>query len=202
MALTAKERQQVLGLAIVVALAAGAVFWMYWRTPTVERIAVVRDSLETLNAEVTTARRDLARGTVENLQERIQYYEATLERLRALAPDPNEVTTLIDDISARARQRGVEIGELAPLTVEQLDAFEVHRYRFTVYGHYNDIGAFLSDIASLPRVMVPADLSLTPADAISQRTYGDTTGALIQAQFQLRTFVKPVGGGGGAGGNR
>lgn len=200
MAMTSQERQRLLVLAILVAVAAGAAFWIYWRAPSVARAGVLRDSVETLTAEVANARRDLARGTVEDLQASIRYYEATLERLRELAPDPNEVTTLIDDISRRSRERGIAIGELAPLTVDRRDAFEVHRYRFTVYGHYDEIGGFLSDIATLRRVMVPSDLSLVPADPVNQRTFGDTTGALIQARFQLHTFVKPVNRESGAGG--
>ena len=190
MALGAKERQQLLIFAIVAAVAGAAVFWVYWRGPTQTRVLVLRDSVQTLNAEVTTARRDLARGTVSDLQERIRYYEGMLENLRALAPDPNEVTTLIDDISARSRQRGVEIAALAFMPVERRDAFEVYRYRFTVFGHYDEIGAFLSDIASLRRVMVPDELELVLAEEEEHRTYGDTTGALIKANFQLRTFVK------------
>ncbi len=202
MALSAKERQQALGLAIVLAIAAAIAFWVYWRGPSQARATALRDSVETLTAEVTTARRDLARGTVDDLQGRIQYYEGMLLGLRALAPDPNEVTTLIDDISARSRARGVEIAALNPLPVESGAAFETHRYRFTVFGHYDQIGAFLSDIASLRRVMVPVELTLVPANDNDRRTYADTTGALIQADFLLRTFVKPVPEEGGSSGGR
>ncbi len=194
MALSAKERQQVLGLAIALAVAGGIAFWMYWRAPKQAHVAALRDSVQTLTAEVTTARRDLARGTVDDLQERIRYYQGVLVNLRQLAPDPNEVTTLIDDITEQSRRRGVQIAGISPMPVEKREAFDVYRYRFTVFGHYDEIGAFLADIASLRRVMVPEDLTLVPADQANQRTYSDTTGALIQADFELRTFVKPVGG--------
>ena len=70
--------------------------------------------------------------------------------------------------------------------------FNIVRYRWTVMGHYDQIGVMMSDIAQLSRIMVPYDLSLEPAADVTQRTLGDTTGALLQAEFNLRTFVKPV----------
>ncbi|MBI3082688.1 MAG: type 4a pilus biogenesis protein PilO, partial [Gemmatimonadetes bacterium] len=70
----------------------------------------------------------------------------------------------------------------------------------SVIGHYDEIGEFLADVASLRRIMVPLEVAVTRASQTAANTYRDTTGALAQATFQLRTFVKPgaadtVGGG-------
>jgi Tfp pilus assembly protein PilO len=73
-----------------------------------------------------------------------------------------------------------------------------------VLGRYDDIGAFLSDIASLRRIMVPHQVSLTLATDQAQQAVGDTSGALLQAAFQLKAYVKrpALEGEGGAGGDR
>jgi Tfp pilus assembly protein PilO len=125
--------------------------------------------------------------------------------MKELVPTGNEVTTLIDEISVRAKNNGIEIGNFNPLGVEPGANFDVDRYRWIVYGHYNQIGALMTDIAQLSRIMVPYDVSLTHASALEQTAYADTTGALVRAQFLLRTFVKPqqvLGAGGGEGGDR
>ena len=82
--------------------------------------------------------------------------------------------------------------------------FDIDRYRWVVFGHYNQIGVLMSDIAQLSRIMVPYDLSLPVASETDQRAFADTTGAMIRAQFMLRTFVKPQASQaqGGDGGDR
>jgi hypothetical protein len=37
---------------------------------------------------------------------------------------------------------------------------------------------------------VPYDLKLDPANTTAAKALGDTTGALLEAKFQVRTYVK------------
>jgi type IV pilus assembly protein PilO len=196
MALSQKDRQQLLVFAILLALGGGAAFWFLWRAPRVEQISSLEVEIDSLHTVVDSARRDLASGTVESLRQRIAGYEGSLSLMRRLVPLENEVPRLIDDIASRATLRGVQIQEINPQSVDAAGMFNVHRYRVSVVGHYDQIGEFLADIASLPRIMVPYDLTLGTAPLTAQVTYGDTTGALLQGQFQLRTFVKPPSPGG------
>ncbi|MBI2536578.1 MAG: type 4a pilus biogenesis protein PilO [Gemmatimonadetes bacterium] len=200
MALDAKQRQQLLGFAIFLAVVAVVAFWMYWRAPKVAEMAGMRIRIDSLQARVDSARRDLASGTVEALRRRVRDFEASLGVMRTLVPTGAEVPSLIDDVSARAKRRGVEIAEITPMSPDPGRPFETHRYRFSVIGHYDEIGEFLADVASLRRIMVPLEVAVTRASQTAANTYRDTTGALAQATFQLRTFVKPgaadtVGGG-------
>ncbi|MBI2073196.1 MAG: type 4a pilus biogenesis protein PilO [Gemmatimonadetes bacterium] len=200
MALDAKQRQQLLGFAIFLAVVAVVAFWMYWRAPKVAEMAGMRIRIDSLQARVDSARRDLASGTVEALRRRVRDFEASLGVMRTLVPTGAEVPSLIDDVSARAKRRGVEIAEITPMSPGPGRPFETHRYRFSVIGHYDEIGEFLADVASLRRIMVPLEVAVTRASQTAANTYRDTTGALAQATFQLRTFVKPgaadtVGGG-------
>mgnify|MGYP003462221903 FL=1 len=68
--------------------------------------------------------------------------------------------------------------------------FNTYTYNMSVLGHYDEIGEFLADIASLPRIIVPQGVSMAPAPSTSAKVMGDTTGALLEAKFQIRTFVK------------
>jgi len=203
MAMGDKERKQLFGLLIVLPIIGIVAFWIYVRTPKAEEAAELQHSIDSLQAAVDTARTDLAGGTVEQLKQRIADYEGSLTLMRRLVPTNNEVAQLIDNISDRAKLRNVEIADLSPLGYEAAGRFQVARYRFVVLGHYDELGGFLSDIASLPRIMVPHQLSLAQATEQTAQSFGDTTGSLLQATFQLRTFVKqpPVGetGNGGTG---
>jgi type IV pilus assembly protein PilO len=205
MAMTTKERQQALGVAIILAIAAGVAFWILWRSPRVAEQEQLQTQIDSLTRQVDAARQDLATGTVESIRQRSADFEVTLERMKELVPTGNDVATLIDEIANRARRNGVEIGQMGAPVEEIAEPFNIVRYRWTVVGHYNQVGVMMSDIAQLSRIMVPYELSLEPASDVTQRTLGDTTGALLQAEFNLRTFVKPaqaIEPEGGAGGDR
>src|SRR6266550_2115114 len=122
-------------------------------------------------------------------------------------PPGEEVAALIDDISTKAKVRGVTIGRIEPQPVEAGPPFDTYRYRLEIIGHYDQLGEFLSDIASLPRIIVPQDVILKAAAQQAQKLLGDTLGALLEAQFGIRTFVKAAAPAGapakkGAGGAR
>jgi type IV pilus assembly protein PilO len=205
MAMTTKERQQALGVAIILAIAAGVAFWMLWRAPRVAEQEQLQTQIDSLTRQVDAARQDLATGTVESIRQRNADFEVTLERMKELVPTGNDVATLIDEIANRARRNGVEIGQMGAPVEEIAVPFNIVRYRWTVLGRYDQVGVMMSDIAQLSRIMVPYELSLEPASEVTQRTLGDTTGALLQAEFNLRTFVKPaqaIEPEGGAGGDR
>jgi type IV pilus assembly protein PilO len=156
-----------------------------------ERVAAVRDTIGQLQAATDSAKRELARGSVEDLRKRLETYRGSLSLLRRLVPERNEVPNLLDDISSRGRIRGVTLSQVVPLPVEAGPApFNTYKYNMSVIGRYDQIGQFLADVASLQRIIVPYDLSLDQAQANAAKALGDTSGTLLEAKFQVRTYVK------------
>ena len=196
MALTEKDRKQIYLLLIVLAVGGSAAFWFLWRAPKAEEVRALQVEVDSLQARVDAAKADLARGTVEELRERMAVYERSLGLMRRLVPTDNEVPQLIDDIASRAALRGVNIAEFSRQSQEPGGMFDTYRYRLQVFGHYDQIGEFLSDVASLPRIMVPYSVSITPTVAQQAQFFADTTGAMLQATFMVRTFVKSTMAGG------
>lgn len=193
MALLPQDRQsQYMLLITLLMVIIGYVFWTYWQQPTAARIAETRTTIDSLQTIIDRAKADLASGTVEDLRRKVEEYRALLSVMRRLVPEKNEVPALIDDISTKAKVRGVTIGRLEPLAVENAGAFDTYRYRLEILGHYDQLGEFLSDVASLPRIIVPQDLALKPAQQQAQKVLGDTLGSLLEAQFMIRTYVKSV----------
>jgi Tfp pilus assembly protein PilO len=70
----------------------------------------------------------------------------------------------------------------------------------SVIGQYDQIGQFLADVASLQRIIVPYDLTVTAANSSAAKVLGDSTETLLEARFQVRTFVKSPGQEGDASG--
>ncbi|MGH7582465.1 MAG: type 4a pilus biogenesis protein PilO [Gemmatimonadales bacterium] len=152
----------------------------------------LRDSIKVLHARIDTAKKDLATQSVEDVTKRVAEYQASLALLKTLVPTQRDVNNLLDDVTTRSRVRGVRITSFVPGQPLQGPApFDTWSYDFTVVGHYHPIAEFLTDIASLRRIMVPGGVHLTGANSQQARAFGDTT-AMVEAHFTVRTYVKPT----------
>jgi type IV pilus assembly protein PilO len=76
--------------------------------------------------------------------------------------------------------------------------FDTYAYKVAVVGRYDQIGEFLADIASLRRIIVPYDVVMIAAPQAQAQALGDNSKAMLEAKFQVRTYVKgqaaPEGG--------
>lgn len=154
-------------------------------------VEALQDTLNAVQAQTDSAKRELAKGTAEDLRKELESHRASLALLRQMVPERNEVPNLLDAISTRAKIRGVNLAQVVPLPeTPGPTPFNTYTYNMSVLGHYDEIGEFLADIASLPRIIVPQGVTMIPAAAASAKVLGDTSGALLEAKFQIRTFVK------------
>lgn len=160
-------------------------------TQAKDTIAARKKTIDSLVAMTDSAKKILAQGSVDDLRRRLEGYRSSLELMRRLVPDRNEVANLMDEISTRAKIRGVQVAQFMPMAPEPGPApFETYRYQYSVVGRYDQLGEFLSDVASLQRIIVPVDLNLNTVDLGRAKALGDSTGSLLEARFQIRTFVK------------
>ena len=168
------------------------------------RAQAAEDSLAAITAQTDSVKRLLTSGSSEELAKQTEAYRGILETLRMLVPEAGEVPGLIDAISTRAKIRGVHLAVFTPEPVENgPEPFNTYRYKVSVIGHYDNIGEWLTDVAGLPRIIVPTNITLRAANAASARALGDTSKAMLEAALQVKTYVKAAnkgesGGGGGA----
>jgi type IV pilus assembly protein PilO len=185
-----------LGLAALVGYIAytGAVIQMVGINGLAARnahVAAVRDTITRLEAATDSAKKELARGTVADVRKRLESYRSSLSLLRRLVPERNEVPNLLDDISTRGKIRGVTLSQVVPQAVEPGPTpFNTYKYNMSVIGKYDQIGQFLADVASLQRIIVPYDLTVAIANSTAAKALGDSTGTMLEAKFQIRTYVK------------
>src|SRR2546422_1294710 len=171
----------------------GLGLWPYAHSPQRAKINATSREVDSLAEIVRRAKEDLASGTVDDLRRKVAEYEADLTLMRRLVPEQNEVATLLENISTRAKVRGVTLGKFQPLAVEPGHPFDTYRYRFEVDGHFDQLGEFLTDVASLQRIMGPQDLTLHEATQQTQRLLSDTLGGLLEVGLVVRTYVKAAG---------
>lgn len=197
--------------AIIITLALGYIAWsddvlqyvglqgIQTRRATVQ---AMQDSVVAIRAQTDSVKSLVASGRVEELRARVESYRGSLALLRQFVPEGNEVPDLIDAITTRGKSRGVTFATFTPQPVEAGPApYETHSYQIAVIGRYDQVGTFLADIASLPRIIVPENLSLAAAPAGSGAVLGDTSRALLEARFRIRTYVKASSSAGVSGGN-
>jgi type IV pilus assembly protein PilO len=155
------------------------------------RVVAIRDTITRFEAATDSAKKELARGSVADVRKRLESYRANLLLLRRLVPERNEVPNLLDDISTRSKIRGVTLSQVVPQPVEAGPVpFDTYSYQMSVIGRYDQIGQFLADVASLQRIIVPYNLSVAAANQTAAKALGDSTGSMLEARFQVRTYVK------------
>lgn len=184
-------------------IAAAALYFGYSGTPIggipgVAQLAKTRDSLQhqidSLSNEIEQGQRLVRQGALAQLERHLAEYRATLDLMRQLVPAGEEIPNLLDDISSRAKVRGANIHVFIPAALESGSPFDTKRARLTATGQFDQLGEFLSDIASLPRIIVPYELKLERIQLPASDTTHNRSGTILQASFQIRTYVKPAPG--------
>jgi len=154
---------------------------------------VLQARIDSLKRQVNDAKRAMATGALPQLERALANYQATLDLMRRLVPVSTEIPDLLDDVASRARIRGAAVVNFVPAyPPESGSPFDTQRARFTVTGQYDQIGEFLSDVASLPRIIVPYDIHIQRLNS-GPTTPSDTAHAhlnTLQLTFSIRTYVK------------
>jgi len=189
-----KTRKNVLyGTLLLVAVSG----FFYLKVYTPRKAA--NEALETSLARIeqsNSAARGLTRGA-SSPEEALELYRRQLAVVEGLIPSTEELPDLLDAISAQAQQTGVEISLIQPVSATQERYYTRRVYDMAVQGRFQDIGEFLTRVASLPRVVTPTDLRVAPLGAAPGQpaaapgVAGDQPPRL-EARFSIETYVIPT----------
>lgn len=162
-------------------------FYSFWYSGQREEVDGMQARLETLEANNRRAQVVAARGGGD-LEELTALFERHVAALEELIPAAEEVAGLLDDISERARRSGVEQNRFNPEPSEQGQFYNKTSYEMAVVGEYHDVARFLTEIASLPRIVTPVELDLTLFDQVD--VYPELESPVL-ASFRIETYVLP-----------
>jgi type IV pilus assembly protein PilO len=190
------KREQSLVAVILFAVGLSVLFYMYVFTPKGEAITEQGAHVEALSAANQKAASELKAGNLRQLKEDAARYAENLAVMRQLVPTVNEVSGLLEQVSNAARAVGLDIANVTPQPVAAGgENYDAHRYRMVVKGGYNDMTQFLTNVASLPRIVTPMVLKMKMAEGVQSnpvtgaRRAMPASEAAIQTEFDIETYV-------------
>jgi type IV pilus assembly protein PilO len=180
-----KQRNALLiGVVFVLALYP---FHSFWYSKKTEEVAALQARFETLETQNLRAQVTSARGGGE-LEELMALYERHVSKLEELIPAAEEVAALIDDIAERARRTDVEMNSMVPEPAEAGGFYTKTSYEMVIVGEYHSVGRFLTEVASLSRIVTPVGVDINIFDRPT--TFPEYESPVV-ANFRIETYVLP-----------
>ena len=170
--------------AIIVLVIVGLAWWLFVGDKREELAALDRTEIE-LRGEFETKQGRAA--NLEPLKQQLAQMEQQLQQMLRQLPSKTEMPDLIVDISQTALATGIS-NELFKPGAEQPKEFYAEKpIALRMVGSYHQFGAFVSGVASLPRVVIMTmhDISLKP-----RGKDGTATGITANSPLELAGTVK------------
>ena len=144
------------------------IFGLLWWVVTRDK----GDQLKGLEQRETELRADFStkQGRAANLgplKQQLAQMEQQLQQMLRQLPSKTEMPDLIQDISQQALATGISNELFAPGPETPKEFYAEKPIALKMVGTYHQFGAFVSGVASLPRVVIMTmhDISLKPANA-------------------------------------
>jgi Tfp pilus assembly protein PilO len=184
------QREQALLLVCMVALAAIGLYWYMVYQPRAVALAEQQTQVDTLVALNEKAKVEMSRGSLADIRRELAEYQRSLSLIRSLVPNGNEVPALLEQVSTAARRVGLDVASVDPQPVINGANYDTYRYGMSIIGGYHELAEFFTNVGSLNRIMLPVNVSLnTSTNANARRSRNTPDDAVIEARFQLQTFV-------------
>ncbi|WP_051924622.1 type 4a pilus biogenesis protein PilO [Arenimonas donghaensis] len=108
-------------------------------------------------------------ANLEPLKQQLAQMEVMLQQMLRQLPSKNEMPDLIVDISQTALAAGINNELFQPGSESQREFYAEKPIQLRMVGTYHQFGAFVSGVASLPRVVIMTmhDISLQPREGSS-----------------------------------
>ncbi len=163
-------------------------FRMYLLAPRQEANAEVETMVEDLERLNRQAELESQRGGADNLRARNADYRRHVAKLEELIPGREEVSILYDDVATRARLLDVEVTIMLPEPPQAEEYYDRTAYNMSVVGEYHDVSRFLTEIASLTRIVTPREVDI---QLFTQPQLYPEMESPVLATFRIETYVLP-----------
>jgi type IV pilus assembly protein PilO len=181
-----QREKNLLGIAGLALMAAGAYFWFLHR-PKAAELELTSARVERLQTENDKAKAEVATGRPEEIRAQLATYQQNLALIRTLVPTSNEVPALLEQVSTAARRVGLDLSAVTPQPVIPGDRYDTYRYNIDIAGNYHDLATFLTNVGSLTRIVAPMNLQLSQGNVQQTRVQRDLT--KIDARLLIQTYV-------------
>ena len=171
-----------IGFCALLALVIIGFSWWFWVTDKRDELANLDSQETSLRAEFETKQGRAA--NLEPLKQQLAQMEQQLQQMLRQLPSKTEMPDLIVDISQTALATGLQNKLFQPGPETPKEFYAEKPIQLRLVGTYHQFGAFVSGVASLPRVVI-----LTMHD-IALKPVNQTTGIKPNAALELAGTVK------------
>jgi type IV pilus assembly protein PilO len=193
------KREQMMISIIVLTVMISGLYGYFLYMPKREQLAAIEEHVNTLDKKNNQAKADLASGSVDRMRQQALEYEASFKVLQQLVPTTNEVPALLENVSTAARRVGLDLASVEPMPVLVGEQFDTYRYKLSVKGGYHALAGFLTNVASLNRIVAPVAIDVKQMGAQEKKKARAKDGeATLDTDFQIQTYIahaaQPVDG--------
>jgi type IV pilus assembly protein PilO len=171
-----------IGFCALLALVIIGFSWWFWVTDKRDELANLDSQETSLRAEFETKQGRAA--NLEPLKQQLAQMEQQLQQMLRQLPSKTEMPDLIVDISQTALATGLQNKLFQPGPETPKEFYAEKPIQLRLVGTYHQFGAFVSGVASLPRVVI-----LTMHD-IALKPVNQATGIKPNAALELAGTVK------------
>lgn len=159
--------------------------------PKNEELALLEERVEKLQKVNDEAKREMAKGSADELRAQAAQYRANLDLMRQLVPTGNEVPALLEQVSTAARRVGLDISEVNPEPVLVGEQFDTYRYQINVIGDYHALAEFLANVGSLTRIVAPINVNVSTMTNArpAKGARASKKDVSLELKFQIQTYV-------------
>ncbi len=182
---------KVVALVLVFVLAAAGGYFFYL-TGKLEQLEREARQEQTLRGQFETKARDAANLDILRRQQ-AEMQESFGAMLRQL-PTDTEVPGLLEDITMTGLDAGLKFSAIDLQAERQAEFYRELPISITVSGTYHGMGAFVSGVANLSRIVTLHDFSITPERARGGRGARSEGDGELTMQIQARTYRYQDGG--------
>ena len=154
---SASTKAVVLGLLLIILVGAG--YFLDW-SPALDELEVARAEEMQLRNTYTDKKRQAIH--LEAYRQRLADTEKALAAMLRQLPNRAEMDALLTDINQTGISQGLEFDLFRPGTEVMQDFYAIMPVTIKVNGSYHEMGAFVSNVAKLPRIVTIHDIALTP----------------------------------------
>ncbi|MFK5948562.1 MAG: type 4a pilus biogenesis protein PilO [Methylococcales bacterium] len=173
---------------LVVLIVAGAGFYYI----TLDQLASLDQyKAEEQNLKQTFEAKQRKAVNLPDYREQYKQIEASLGEMIKQMPTKAEVANLLIDISQTGLASGLEFRLFKPASPIRKDFYSELPIKINVIGKYEEIGLFVSGLASLPRIVTVHDVAITPKGSLlvmdaTIKTYNEETGTVKKKKVRRR----------------
>ncbi|MEN8152460.1 MAG: type 4a pilus biogenesis protein PilO [Acidobacteriota bacterium] len=155
-------------------------FYYLHYSPTQDTIVRVENDIDEVERKIRKAERE--EGRLKQIKEEIANYEATLEELKTILPEKNEVSQIIKKIQSIISSARLKIGKFVKQKESKKEIYIQVPYQITLAGTYHNLGVFFDQLSRLKKIFTVNSLSINPI----KKKISDYS---INASFTTSTYI-------------